>query len=171
MDSFVALVLGRKLDLRRRPPQSKLSSPGLTGRSSTPRLLDSIASVSGILGRPVKPGDDSGVCFVHQGRPQGRHGTRNDVDRHEFAFPRREAPGVLRIVPPSQNRGRRESRVRAAPRSRVQLLLGKNAHEHTGSAEAIRPSLRSGFTAYSALSPVTGLLDTVIRWKFCFPRT
>ena len=33
----------------------------------------------------------------------------------------------------------------------------KNAHEHTGSAEAIRPSLRSGFTAYIALSSVTGL--------------
>jgi hypothetical protein len=31
--------------------------------------------------------------------------------------------------------------------------LGKNAHEHTGSAEAVRPSLRNGFTAYSVLSP------------------
>jgi hypothetical protein len=27
----------------------------------------------------------------------------------------------------------------------------KNAHEHTGSAETLRPSLRNGFTAYSAL--------------------
>jgi len=27
-----------------------------------------------------------------------------------------------------------------------------NAHEHTGSAEAIRHSLRNGFTAYDALS-------------------
>jgi hypothetical protein len=33
----------------------------------------------------------------------------------------------------------------------------KNAPEHTGSAEAIRPSLRDGFTAYFALSPVNGL--------------
>jgi hypothetical protein len=33
----------------------------------------------------------------------------------------------------------------------------ENAHEHTGSAEAIRPSLRNGFTAYNALSLVTGL--------------
>src|SRR6266851_1925488 len=33
----------------------------------------------------------------------------------------------------------------------------KNAHEHTGSAEAIRHSLRNGFTAYNALSPVNGL--------------
>jgi hypothetical protein len=33
----------------------------------------------------------------------------------------------------------------------------KNAHEHTGSAENIRPSLRNGFTTYSVLSLVTGL--------------
>ena len=37
----------------------------------------------------------------------------------------------------------------------------ENAHEHTGSAEAIRPSLRNGFTAYSALSSATGFLATV----------
>jgi hypothetical protein len=36
-----------------------------------------------------------------------------------------------------------------------------NAHEHTGSAEAIRPSLRNGFTAYFVLSPVTGFVVTV----------
>ena len=29
----------------------------------------------------------------------------------------------------------------------------KNAHEHTGSAEDIRHSLRNGLTAYNALSP------------------
>jgi hypothetical protein len=38
----------------------------------------------------------------------------------------------------------------------------KHAHEHTGSAEAIRPSLRNGFTAYSALSSATGFVATVI---------
>jgi hypothetical protein len=32
--------------------------PSESGVSSTPRLLDSIAGVAGILGRPVKPGDD-----------------------------------------------------------------------------------------------------------------
>ena len=41
------------------------------------------------------------------------------------------------------------------PRSRVQGCTKKCAHEHTGSAENIRPSLRNGFTAYSALSPAT----------------
>src|SRR4051794_19987370 len=37
----------------------------------------------------------------------------------------------------------------------------KCAHEHTGPAESIRPSLRNGFTAYGALSPVNGFLVTV----------
>jgi hypothetical protein len=36
-----------------------------------------------------------------------------------------------------------------------------NAHEHTGSAESIRPSLRNGFTAYIVLSSVTGFVVTV----------
>jgi hypothetical protein len=36
----------------------------MIGRSSTPRLLDSISGVSGILGRPVKPGDDGRKCFA-----------------------------------------------------------------------------------------------------------
>jgi hypothetical protein len=31
----------------------------------------------------------------------------------------------------------------------------KSAHEHTGSAEAIRHSLRNGFTAYAVISPAT----------------
>jgi hypothetical protein len=31
----------------------------------------------------------------------------------------------------------------------------ENAHEHTGSAENIRHSLRNGFTAYNALSSAT----------------
>jgi hypothetical protein len=37
----------------------------------------------------------------------------------------------------------------------------KNAHEHTGSAETLRPSLRSGFTACSELSAVSGSFATV----------
>jgi hypothetical protein len=51
------------------------------------------------------------------------------------------------------------------PRSHVQRHT-KNAHEHTGSAEAVRPSLRNGFTTYFALSPVRpGLFVTVIPKK------
>jgi hypothetical protein len=42
------------------------------------------------------------------------------------------------------------------------MHTAKSAHEHTGSAEAVRPSLRNGFTAYIVLSPARpGLLVTV----------
>jgi hypothetical protein len=34
-------------------------------------------------------------------------------------------------------------------------IVRRNAHEHTGSAEALRHSPRNGFTAYIALSPAT----------------
>jgi hypothetical protein len=47
--------------------------------------------------------------------------------------------------------------VRAAPAVSCAMCIKENAHEHTGSAEAVRPSLRDGFTAYFVLSLVTGL--------------
>ena len=36
-----------------------------------------------------------------------------------------------------------------------------DAHEHTGLAETLRPSLRNGFTAYFVLALVTGFLATI----------
>jgi hypothetical protein len=90
---------------------------------------------------------------------------------HDFAFSRRDAPELCFDFHPRKQEGAGKTGCALHPRSRVQLLLGRNAHEHTGSAEAIRPSLRNGFTAYSVLFPVTGLRDTVIPEKFCFPRT
>src|SRR5882672_10543496 len=77
-------------------------------------------------------------------------------DRHTFAFSRHVAPEVYTYVRPLENRGRREDRVRAAPAVSCAERTKRNAHEHTGSAETLRPSLRSGFTAYFALSPVNG---------------
>ena len=47
------------------------------------------------------------------------------------------------------------------PRSRVQWCTKKCAHEHTGAAESLRPSLRNGFTAYFVLSLVIGFLATI----------
>src|SRR3979490_2308623 len=73
-DAVVALLLGRNRRLVRPPPQSKLSSPGLTGGSSTPRPLICLKRLWN-TGSPGQPGDDSGVCFIHQGRLQGRYGT------------------------------------------------------------------------------------------------
>jgi hypothetical protein len=74
--------------------------------------------------------------------------------RYESAIPRRDAPEVLHENCPSRKRGRREHRVHAAPAVSCAKMHKTNAHEHTGSAEAIRHSLRNGFTAYIALSPV-----------------
>src|SRR5450631_4834690 len=51
----------------------------------------------------------------------------------------------LAEFPPPDDRGRREDRVRAAPAVSRANAHSKNAHEHTGSAETLRPSLRSGF--------------------------
>ena len=86
--------------------------------------------------------------------------TRNDVDTVS------RSRGVLRPRVASsfalpRNRGRREDRVRAAPAVSRANAHSKNAHEHTGSAETLRPSLRNGFTAYFVLSPVNGSFATV----------
>jgi len=89
---------------------------------------------------------------------------RNDeetTNRRNSALPRREAPGFCVDRPRKTPRGRREDRVRAAPAVSCAKCTKGNAHEHTGSAEAVRPSLRNGLTAYNALSPVTGFLATV----------
>jgi hypothetical protein len=64
-------------------------------------------------------------------------------------------PSCAWSLAPSDMRGRREDRVRAAPAVSCAMCTKKCAHEHTGPAESIRPSLRSGLTAYAALSPET----------------
>src|ERR1700681_1910198 len=78
--------------------------------------------------------------------------------RHKSAFPRRglRPKFCTDIVP-------RETRPQGTPGARctrglVCKTAQKNAHEHTGSAEAIRHSLRNGFNAYNVLSPVSRAL-------------
>jgi hypothetical protein len=80
---------------------------------------------------------------------------------YNFAFSRHKTPELLKSFRPPENRGRREDRVRAAPAVSRAIVQNKTAHEHTGSAETLRPSPRNGFTAYFALTPVTGFLATV----------
>ena len=55
------------------------------------------------------------------------------------------------------------------PRSRVRLRIARDAHEHTGSAGASRPSLRNGFTAYFVLSPENGSFASVARKQLSHP--
>ena len=73
---------------------------------------------------------------------------------HTSAFPRRVSPGLCKSFRPKR-RGRRECRVLAAPAVSCAIVREKCAHEHTGTVGAFRHSLRSGFTAYAALSPET----------------
>ena len=68
---------------------------------------------------------------------------------------RRDAPELCNLT-----LSLRKQRAQGKPGARctrglVCKAVQKDAHEHTGSAESIRPSLRDGFTAYSALSPAT----------------
>ena len=64
---------------------------------------------------------------------------------------------------PSLVRGRREDRVLAAPAVSRAICENKTAHEHTGAAGSIRPSLRNGFTAYFVLFPENGSFASVAR--------
>ena len=61
---------------------------------------------------------------------------------------------------PRLDRSSRPMRAQGRPGARCTRGLACNgtkkcAHEHTGPAESIRPSLRNGLTAYAALSPET----------------
>src|SRR5690242_16302410 len=58
-------------------PYPPLSSPGSTGRPSTPRLYGSSRAVCGILDRPVRPGDDTEG--VMDGAPVALHGIVDDA--------------------------------------------------------------------------------------------
>jgi hypothetical protein len=75
--------------------------------------------------------------------------------RHTAAIPRRDSPESCTKHSPREIRGRRESRVRAAPAVSCAKDAQKNAHEHTGTDGAFRLSPRNGFTAYTVLSPAT----------------
>ena len=70
-----------------------------------------------------------------------------DAMRPSFAF---------ELHTPSRKRAQGRPGARCT-RGLVRKVHQENAHEHTGSAETLRPSLRNGFTAYNGLSPVTGL--------------
>src|SRR5881275_2383078 len=87
--------------------------------------------------------------------------TKGSVSKRGFAISRRDASEVCKKFP-ALERQRAQGRPGArCTRGLVCNVHKKCAHEHTGPAESIRPSLRNGFTAYSALSPVNGFLATV----------
>ena len=95
-------------------------------------------------------------------RPSAQLRTRRvTTTEYVFAISRRVAPEACMITSRPLVRGRREDRVHAAPAVSCAVAHRRRAHEHTGSAETLRPSLRNGFTAYFELSPVNGSFATV----------
>jgi len=86
-------------------------------------------------------------------------GTTNSIpdsysnDRYTSAFSRHDVARALRIVVPPKKEGAGNAGCALHPRSRAQRCAKESAHEHTGSAEALRHSLRNGFTAYFVISP------------------
>jgi hypothetical protein len=107
----------------------KTVMPRAGGASSTLRPIDSITSVSGILDRPPS-----------------RTMTPNMRSRSRGA---ERARGLTEALAQTRAQGRPGAR---CTRGLVCNGTRKCAHEHTGPAESIRPSLRNGLTAYGALS-------------------
>ena len=113
---------------------------------------------SGILGRPVlsaqlrtRPGDDVGIC-VRDLATRCARGLQINRPRKMRA----QATPRGRSAIPRGEQGRPGAR---CTRGLACKWTEKGAHEHTGSAEAVRPSLRNGFTAYFVLSLATGFLS------------
>jgi hypothetical protein len=150
-----------------------LSSSGLAVRrtASLPLAYDRkiqyaaasrfIAGVSGILDHPP-----SRVMTLNMWRLRVQHirycEPKDTTPRSRRMFLRE----VLIYFTPSPIRGRRESRMRAAPAVSCANLCKKHAHEHTGPAEAIRLSLRSGFNAYFRALPGDQALGCHRRLRF-----
>jgi hypothetical protein len=81
--------------------------------------------------------------------------------KRTFATSPRHAPEVLMKSPPKRGRG--ERRVPAAPAASCALVVVESTRVTTSTPESPDVPARNGFTAYFALSPVTGLFATVAR--------
>jgi|SRR5665213_2796559 len=92
----------------------------------------------------------------------GRGEASSIVHRRSFAISPRVSREFCQQVSPFQTEGAGKTGCALHPRSRVQGVE-RDAHEHTGSAEAVRPSLRNGFTVSFVLSLATGFFVTIIR--------
>src|SRR5438046_7888247 len=68
---------------------------------------------------------------------------------------------AIDFPPPSLSEGAGKTGCALHPRSRVPMHTAKGGTRAYRAAGAFRPSLRNGFTAYSALSPVNGSFATV----------
>src|SRR6201995_1252076 len=85
--------------------------------------------------------------------------------KHTFSFSRHGfVRGISFRLRLFHEEGAGKDRVHAAPAVSCALMHNKKcAHEHTGSAETLRPSLRNGFTTYTCSPWRPGFLVTIIR--------
>ena len=67
-------------------------------------------------------------------------------------------PSSASVIRPKKIEGAGKTGCALHPRSRVQSVE-RDAHEHTGSAEAVRPSLRNGFNGFLRALLATGFLS------------
>jgi hypothetical protein len=118
---------------------ARLVMPREGGASSTPRLLDSITAISGILGRPP---------------------SRAMTTEYDYAISRRVRPRFALELAPSEREGAGKTGCTLHPRSRVQF-----AHKKTHTSIQVQrrhPAFPAQwFTAYFVLSPVNGFVATV----------
>jgi hypothetical protein len=118
--------------------------PHESGASSTPWLLRPASNASGILGRPVKPGDDSLGCspisFFKQ--PGG----------HAPTLSRRDAPELCGDFRPQETEGAGKAGcpLHPQPRVRIEEAHERSHHRFTGFT---RPSLRNGFNGFLRALP------------------
>ena len=131
-------------------PRTLAVTPRACGVSSTPRLLDSIISVSGILDRPVKPGDDGWIQF-----------------RIPATLSR---PGRASAIAP------RKQRAQGMPGASRTRSLACEIKKHTsivtaGPAGFTRHSLRNGFNGLSRALPGDRALFATVACESCLPQT
>ncbi|MDB5515116.1 MAG: hypothetical protein JWQ17_1874 [Tardiphaga sp.] len=110
--------------------------------------------MTGSAKQSISPRKGRMDCFV-------ANAPRNDVVRSRFKQQTHVrllaawfARALLGTSVPSKKREQGMPDARCT-RGLVCKIVRRTAHEHTGSAEALRHSLRNGFTAYAVLSPAT----------------
>jgi hypothetical protein len=100
----------------------------------------------------VAPGLLRGAC--HRAGIRPTRWLTMTLRRRGSAFSRHDVSEVFKVTPPHKEEGAGKTGCALHPRSHVQCASKESAHEQTGSAETLRPSLRNGFTAYIVLSLV-----------------
>jgi hypothetical protein len=151
-----------------RPPSRDLKSPALLIKRRRPHCIirDAVATSANALALGSRLGGRDDEMYSrgaiapelckNQSRPKEEGAARP---------PRGGARDPQERARATSKKRRREDRVRAAPAVSCANCASKKRTRAYRFSGGIRPSLRNGFTAYSVLSPVTGLVDTVVPEK------